>query len=150
MEQLLCHAVGDYLLQADWFALNKKKWGIMGDLACLGHVWLYTTPFWLLTTSPTALFVIFFSHFLIDRTNVAAWLTWARNWMNPPWINACDCGDNEECARCGKMISNRSWKECKDNFGFDPSRPFAVVFPISVVIDNTLHLVINYCTLRWL
>jgi hypothetical protein len=150
MEQLLAHLFGDYVLQSDWMALNKKKPGWRGEVACLMHAWSYTIPFVLLTNSVQALFIIGFTHFIIDRGYLAPWLTWLKNFMALRWLPACDCDEETECNKCGTLITNRTWKECKTNFGFDPSRPFSVVFPVSVVIDNTLHLLINYGALRWL
>lgn len=63
MEQLLCHLTGDFLLQTSWMANNKsKRWW-----PAIVHVTIYTSVFLLLTQSPLALFVIWFTHLLIDH-----------------------------------------------------------------------------------
>lgn len=72
MEQLVLHAVGDYLLQNDWMALNKKQKGLLGLWACLVHCTLYSLPF-LLIGSPLQVSVIFVTHFLIDRWFFVRW-----------------------------------------------------------------------------
>lgn len=79
-EALACaivgHLVGDYLLQNDWMALNKKRPG--GGLHCLVHVWIWTlcvcafAGWW----SWGAFMVLFGTHFVQDRTQVIGfWMT---------------------------------------------------------------------------
>lgn len=68
-ELLVGHLVGDYLLQNDWMALNKKQ----RSWPCLVHVALYTAAVlacagWL--ASPLAWLVVGGPHFVIDRTQV--------------------------------------------------------------------------------
>lgn len=64
---LVGHLVGDYLLQNDWMALNKKK----NSLICLLHAFLWTlavcafAEWWY----PRAFLVLLITHFLQDRTN---------------------------------------------------------------------------------
>ena len=67
---LVGHLVGDYLLQNDWQALNKKK----STAICAIHCALWSTSvllfaWWPLWTWP----VLFATHFAQDRTNVIAW-----------------------------------------------------------------------------
>jgi hypothetical protein len=69
---IIGHMVGDYLLQTDWMANNKKK----SSFACAVHCLLWTasvtlfarwwTHWWL----PVALFV---THFAQDRTQFIRW-----------------------------------------------------------------------------
>lgn len=71
---LVGHLVGDFLLQNDWMAANKKK----RHWPCFVHVLIYTiavcmacrgyTGSWILL----ALFV-FVPHYLIDRWNFVQW-----------------------------------------------------------------------------
>lgn len=79
MEQLLLHLWGDFIIQSDWMAQNKKKKGWLGRLACQLHCITYTVPFLLLTQSPVALFYIYFTHYIIDRNNIVLWF------MNTAW-----------------------------------------------------------------
>lgn len=78
---LIGHLVGDYLLQNDWMASNKKK----SHVACFVHCTLYTLA--CLFFSSLAAFahpdvehlpmwfwaLIFVTHFLIDRWNFVTW-----------------------------------------------------------------------------
>ena len=68
------HLVGDYLLQNDWMALNKKK----SSIACAVHVAIWTACVcvcagW--TGSVLAGFVLAITHFVQDRTTII------RKWM---------------------------------------------------------------------
>ena len=74
MEQLILHLTGDYLLQRDWMALNKIK----NSRAAATHAFVYSLPFLLLQPSWEAWFVIFFTHFLIDRFAIAKYIAFAK------------------------------------------------------------------------
>jgi len=75
------HLVGDYLMQNDWMALNKKKPGPWGALPCVVHCWLwtlcvlvfsgilFTMADWRVNS------ILFLSHYIQDRTNAV------RDWM---------------------------------------------------------------------
>ena len=134
MEQLFAHLWGDYVLQTDWMALNKKKPGWRGFFACLMHVLAYGIPFLFLTRSPLALVVIVATHFAIDRTHVAPWLVWLHNLAGPPAV-----GDK-----------HATWAECKPNGGYHPSRPAWIAIWLCIIVDNIFHLTINWAALRWL
>lgn len=67
MELLLCHLVGDYVLQNQWMADNKtKSW-----FPAIVHALVYMIPFLFVTQSPIALLVIFGTHAVIDRYRLA-------------------------------------------------------------------------------
>jgi len=70
MEQLLLHLWGDYIIQSDWMANNKKKLTVTGELACQLHCITYTLPFLLLTTNILAIVLIYLTHYIMDRTKV--------------------------------------------------------------------------------
>lgn len=151
MEQLLAHFWGDFVLQTDWMALNKKKPGMHGWIPVLAHSLVYTLMFLMLTRSWVALAVIFVTHAVIDHYSFLSKLIWARNCLSPKWIK-----------RTGRVVEdnfdpnvtwtarNYPWRSCKDNLGFIPERPDFLVWLIFIVIDNTLHLTINYAAIRWL
>lgn len=71
---IIGHLVGDYLLQNDWMALNKKKPGQLGADACIIHCTLWTLAvsffagWW---GAPS--FVLFLAHYAQDRTGVIVW-----------------------------------------------------------------------------
>ena len=79
-DQLLAHAVGDYLLQSDWMARNKTSQTIVA----LIHAFCYAIPFLLLSPSALGLVVIFGTHLIIDRFRLAGLLNWFKNGMPRP------------------------------------------------------------------
>ena len=70
---LLAHFIGDYLLQNDWMAINKKK----DNVACTIHVTMYILPFFLTELSAFQILLIYAQHWIQDRTTFVAW--WCRN-----------------------------------------------------------------------
>lgn len=84
MSYLIGHLIGDYLLQNDWMAQNKKR----ATWPCLVHVALYTIAVAACTGWPWwALAVVAVTHFIQDRTSIIAW--WMRvngqeNFAKPP------------------------------------------------------------------
>lgn len=71
-EQLILHAVGDYLIQNDWMAQNKKKLTLTGELACQVHCITYSLPFLFIGSWWTVL-LIYLSHYAIDRSGFVMW-----------------------------------------------------------------------------
>ena len=70
MNWFIGHLVGDYLIQDDWMAQNKKR----STLACSVHVALYTLSVWVFTFWPWwAVAIVFATHFIQDRTNIIVW-----------------------------------------------------------------------------
>ena len=136
MLQLILHIFGDYFLQTDWQALNKKKPGIVGFWACLKHCAIYSTPF-LFLGSWKAVLVIFITHFIIDRTNIVAYLLAIKN--------------NVRKQQTYKMMP-LSFPYTYDisNFGLGLDRPFAISIWIYIIVDNLFHIVCNYLALKYL
>lgn len=117
MEQLICHLIGDYWLQNDFMALNKKK----NFLIALLHSIIYTIPFLFITSNLAALSVICLSHALIDGTQIVNYLNRIKNW------------------------------NFEHPSGYDEdNRPAWIWVWLIIIQDNTLHLVINYLTLRFI
>jgi hypothetical protein len=114
MEQLLCHLVGDYVLQTNWMARNKCK----KTAVAVVHAFFYILPFVLITRSPLALAIIFSTHLLIDRFSLALHLIRLRNW---------------------------SWNDT----GFPPETPGYLSHLITMIIDNSMHLIINFFALKY-
>ena len=130
MLQLIFHGVGDYFLQTDWQALNKKKKGRLGFWACLKHCISYSLPF-LFIGSWLAVLIIFVTHFIIDRTNIVAYALAIKNGVYKVSINP----------QSGYDISN---------FGFGKERPFAISIWLYIICDNLLHIICNYLALTYL
>lgn len=74
-DQLVAHAVGDYILQSDWMATRKTS----SSVAAAAHAICYTLPFLLITQAPAALAVICGTHFVIDRWRLARFVVWLKN-----------------------------------------------------------------------
>lgn len=123
MEQLLLHLIGDYITQSDWMATRKTS----SSFAALCHATLYSLPFFLLGGS-IAVFVIWSTHFLIDRFRLARFVVFAKNHLGCPLPK---------------------WEDCKDT-GYPSDRPAWLTVWLLIVADNVLHLTINYSALRWL
>jgi hypothetical protein len=69
MHWIFAHFIGDYLIQTDWMAQNKKK----SDFACIVHVVTYMVPFLLCGFAWWQLLLIAAQHYLIDRTGFVRW-----------------------------------------------------------------------------
>lgn len=130
-DQVLAHLVGDFILQSDWMATNKKD----RILPCLIHVLTYTVPFLILTRSPLALLAIMGTHFAIDHWRFPQRLVWAKNWLLAPSAHRRD--------------PKASWSSCSFT-GYHPDRPVWLAVWLLIICDNTLHLVINAAAIRWL
>lgn len=117
-DQLVAHAVGDYVLQSEWMATEKTR----KSIAALAHCIFYTLPFLFITQNPYTLLVISGSHFVIDRWNLARHVAWLKN---RPWPKSC------------------GWAECLHNGGFHPETPRWMAGWLVIIIDNIMHVVIN-------
>lgn len=135
MIQLILHGIGDYFLQTDWQALNKKKSGWLGFWACLKHCITYSLPF-LFIGSWQAVSVIFITHFIIDRTNLVAYALAIKNNIHKE--------KPQPDERWG--INNYDIS----NFGFGLERPFAISIWLYIICDNLLHIICNYIALKYL
>lgn len=125
MEQILFHIIGDYVTQSDWMAQNKTK----SYWAAFCHAFVYSLPF-LLISSVSAWWVIFITHFLIDRFRLARFVAYAKNFL-------------------GARSTWKPWAECSAT-GYHDSLPAWMSVWLMIACDNTLHLCINYAALRWL
>src|ERR1700735_1023365 len=122
-DQLVAHAIGDYILQSDWMATEKTK----RSIAALAHVLAYGLPFIVLGASPWAWMAIVGTHFVIDRWRLARYLVWAKNWMGP----------------------NLPWRECAVT-GYPPERPPWMSVWLLIIADNVLHVLCNGLALAYL
>jgi hypothetical protein len=143
MTQLLLHLWGDYLLQSQWMAENKtKRWW-----PAIVHGTVYSLPF-LLIGSIEAVLVIWSTHIVIDRFRLARFLVWGKNFLAPP--AGCPCGTcRERRAIAGKWVGNLPWSECSAT-GYAPDMPPWLAVWLLIIADNTIHLTINFLSLRFL
>lgn len=122
-DQLVAHAIGDYLLQSHWMASKKT-----GEWApAIAHGLVYAVPFLVLTRSPRALLTIIVTHILIDHFRLARHVCWAKNWLAPE--------------------RNRAWSECQAT-GYPPETPPWLSVWLMIIADNTLHVLINALALK--
>ena len=124
MEQLILHLIGDYVTQTDWMARNKTH--RMGVAAL--HAFIYSLPFLLLSPSLLAILVIFSTHAVIDHFRLARFVIYAKNKITDPqlaWADAFETGHSKDT-------------------------PPWLAFWLLILVDNTMHLAINYSALRWL
>jgi hypothetical protein len=122
--QLVAHAVGDYILQSEWMVREKGR----SHLAALVHVVMYTLPFLFLTQHPLTLAVIAGSHFVLDRWRLARYVIWLKN---RPWPGS------------------RPWHECKAT-GYPPETPPWMATWLLIIVDNTLHILINGAAITYI
>jgi len=123
-DQIVAHLVGDFVLQSDWMANQKSS----RSLATFAHASFYVIPFLFLTTSPAALAVIGGAHFIIDRFRLARYVIWLRNL---PWPRRAP------------------WSECRET-GFTSGIPPFLSAWLLIIVDNTMHILINGTAIRYL
>lgn len=123
-DQLLAHAVGDYVLQSDWMAREKTS-----RLAvAIVHALAYSLPFLLLRPSLTAWLAIVATHTVIDRWRLARFVVWAKEWIAP--------------------TRPPPFAECPT--GYPADKPAWLAVWLLIIADNTMHVAINGAALRWL
>lgn len=125
-DQLLAHAVGDYLLQSDWMAQRKTA----RFAVALLHAVAYALPFLFFRPSITALSVIVVSHAIIDRWRLARAVIWAKNLLAP-------------------AAFRRPWADCAAT-GYPSDKPAWLSVWLLIIADNTMHVAINALALRYL
>lgn len=116
-DQLVAHLVGDYLLQSEWMAARKTR----QSAATLFHCVFYLIPFLFITQNPYTLAVIGGTHFVLDRWNLARHFIWLKN---SPWPDS------------------PSWQD-RTETGFPADTPPWLAGWLLIIVDNTLHIVIN-------
>jgi hypothetical protein len=124
-DQLLAHAIGDYVLQSDWMATEKTK----RSLAALVHVIFYGVPFLFLRPLWTAMAVIIGTHFIIDRWRLARFVVMIKNHIGPRCI-----------------------VECKFDTptGYPVATPPFLTVWLLIITDNIMHVLINGLALKFL
>lgn len=115
-EQLMAHAVGDYIVQNHWMAVEKTK----GNLPAAVHAASYALPFLKLTRSPWKLAVIGGTHFVIDRWRLARHVVWAKNQLAP--------------------VEHRPGHTAT---GFPESTPDYLAVWLMIITDNLIHVGVN-------
>jgi hypothetical protein len=164
--QLICHAIGDYVLQSDWMASNKTK----SVVPALCHVITYALPFLFLRPSWLALAVIVSTHFVIDHWRLARYVVWAKNWIGrreplyrckriipvqEGWACGMPADKSERCHYHGATdfieykAVNLPFTECATT-GYTPNTPPFMAVWLMIIVDNLMHVTINALALRYL
>lgn len=147
-DQLVAHAVGDYILQSDWMASDKVR----KNLVALVHGITYTLPFLFLTQVWWALLIIAGTHAAIDRWRLAKYVCYAKNFLSPPRTI-----ENERQTTPGGQVIYvpkvtgvwwRPWKECVGN-GYTFEKPIWLTTWLFIFTDNIMHVLINGAVLYY-
>ena len=123
---LILHALGDYVTQPHWVAVEKTS----RHLPAILHGLLYGLPFLILTRVPAALAVITLTHIVIDRYRLARHVIWVKNQLGP---------------RSRRL----PWTECRAT-GYPPDTPQWLAVGLMIGAENTMHVLINSAALTWL
>lgn len=148
-DQLLLHAIGDYVLQSDWMAAQKtKRWA-----PTLAHVATYTLPFLLLTQAPIALLFIAGTHAVIDHWRLARFVCYAKNFLAPPetWVQERNTSAGGMVFYVPKREARwwHPWSACAGT-GYHSDRPPWLSTWLMIIADNVMHVVLNGVALHWL
>jgi hypothetical protein len=136
-DQLVLHAIGDYILQSDRMAQNKTK----SHLWAFIHALSYSLLFVMQVRSLAAWLVIFGSHFLIDRYRLARYVVYLKNW--PTYIDAFDPADGKT------RRVQLAWADCSQT-GYPHERPAWLSTWLLIIADNILHVLINGLAIAYL
>ena len=129
-DQLIAHAVGDYVLQSDWMAQEKTK----RPEVALFHAFVYSLSFicFFDGMSRRAWLVIFVTHAIIDHFRLARYVVWAKNWI-----------------ALTRAAPTPPWSECKAT-GYPPEKPMWMSVWLLIITDNIMHVIINALALEYL
>lgn len=147
-DQLVAHAVGDYIIQSDWMANNKRK----SSFAAAVHAITYTLPFLLITHRIDPLVAICVSHFFVDRFGLARFLVWLKN--GPFTYNRIVIGTpGTDDLGIGEYPSRQEWgwflKPITPTGYAEDKPPFMAVW-LFIIADNIVHVLCNAWALHYL
>lgn len=152
-DQLVAHAIGDYILQSHWMATQKTK----QSFAAAMHALFYAIPFAFMRPSLLALAVIIGTHFLIDRYRLARYLVWVKNHLAPyETFTSEQVPSRHDAAGPGGYVTQvridqhwKPWEECSAT-GYSNEVPAWLSVWLLIIADNILHITINALALRYL
>jgi len=160
-DQILCHLVGDYILQSSWMASKKTS----QSFPALVHAVFYSMPFAVMlfllrvpmSKSWIPLLVISGTHFIIDRFRLARYLCWGKDFIAPKILKVNTSikvpnvivGRTEtskvlEWREEGKTYLGRNylWSMCSKT-GYPDTNPVWLSTWLLIIADNTVHIAIN-------
>ena len=154
---IMGHFIGDYFLQNNWMALNKKK----NPMICMIHCVIYTLTVLICVgscfgkplTMSHGLYVytgVALTHFLFDYTNLVDGylaLIKGRSWRSA--IEKFDIAKLSFAIKSSQVV-----KEC-DAITVENLEPkidnyiyLSYTTLVQTVVDNTLHILCNYIILK--
>lgn len=144
MNELICHLFGDYIIQNHWMALNKTK----STFVAFVHALTYSLPFLVLTRNAWSLAIIFGTHLIIDRFSIAK--RWPQFWGvgKAGWVL-----EKIHAFRREIYATNRNGIFADLELEFDRLQPLPESAPpflavwLTIIVDNTIHLLINHLAL---
>lgn len=146
---LFAHAVGDYILQSHYMATRKTN----SSIACLAHVFTYTLPFLLLTTSWKALLFIAGTHYIIDHWRLARYVCWFKNFLAPKVRVLTKIPENVDGVVGFRDVTVEQWGfpwyECSAT-GYHNEVPIWLSTWLLIIADNIIHVAMNAAALRWM
>lgn len=128
-DQLLCHAIGDYVIQSHYMATNKTK----SSWIAMYHALTYAIPFIFLWRSWSAMAVIVGSHFLVDRWRLARFVVAFKNLL---------FSSPAEYQRLSVEIDMAT--------GYPKDTPQWLAVWLLVIADNVIHVLCNGLALKYL
>lgn len=138
---LIGHLIGDYLVQTEWQALNKKKPGVEGHIACALHCVTYSAVVvmtimifgkWLagvdigFAEQMAAFGIIYLTHYPFDRSNIVGKILSWKGLVRPAVLD---------------MKNSTSPKDILD---------ISKYLLVYIVADNTVHLTLMFLGLGFL
>jgi len=140
-DQLVAHAIGDYVLQSDWMAQQKTKNGIPATVHALVYSLVFVVWF---RPSFHAWAIIYVTHFLIDRYRLARFVVWAKNFLAPKSTES----PTDMFGGSDTFVWWYPWKECSGT-GYHKDRPAWLSVWLLIIADNVMHVLINGFALRF-
>jgi hypothetical protein len=152
-DQLVAHAVGDYLLQSHYMATEKTK----QSLAAAIHATVYGACFLLFRPSLVAFAFIVITHFVIDRWRLARFVVWAKNHLAPPKTVTVEYVESGTGAGGQVLFTEHikplfwwhPWSECSAT-GYHKDVPPWLSVWLLIAADNVMHVLLNAIALKYL
>lgn len=164
VDQLICHMIGDYVLQSSWMAACKT----VNCRAGVAHACAYTVPFamllyiqgvplWSLRTTG-GLCLICVTHYFIDSYRLARYVCWVKDFLAPRWIKTDKVREviikertltpengvayTYRASFVARYVCNYPWETCKKT-GYPPNVPLWLSTWLMIIVDNTIHIICN-------
>ena len=146
-DQVLAHAIGDYILQSHWMATEKTK----NSIAAAVHAVTYMLPFLFITQAVAPLAIICGTHFLVDRFRLARFVVWLKNGLlryEESFEPALMTSTGGPPPGVYPIKAGWEWKPLTATGYQDDVPPWLSVW-LLIIADNTIHIAINGLALKY-